>query len=75
MVDYEAVVFVPHGDVIKERRAAEGANGGHMCPNSAVFHYLEKQGHFIELFAHLSGSTPTKYQIIQPTQYSVTQLS
>lgn len=67
MVDYEAVVFVSHGDVIKERRAAEGPNGGHMCPNSAVFHYLEKQRHFMELFAHLSGSTSIKYQIIQPT--------
>lgn len=59
VVDDEAVVFVSHGDVIKEGRAAESPNGGHMCPNSAVFHDLESQRtvgdlnpHFWEIIIH-----------------------
>lgn len=40
MVDVETEVIVAPGDIIKERRAAEGSDCGHMCSNGAVFHYL-----------------------------------
>lgn len=40
MVDVKTEVFVAPGDIIKERRPAEGADGGHVCSDGAVFHYL-----------------------------------
>lgn len=40
MVNAETEVVVAPGDIIKERRAAEGGDCGHMCSNGAVFHYL-----------------------------------
>ncbi len=40
MVDEEAVLLVAPGDIVNECWAAEGANGGHVCSNGAVLHYL-----------------------------------
>lgn len=40
MVDVETEVVVAPGDIIKERRAAEGSDCGHMCSDGGVFHYL-----------------------------------
>lgn len=60
VVDDEAVVFISHGDVIKEGRAAESPNGGHMCPYSAVFHYLESKRIAVDLILHFGRSSSTK---------------
>lgn len=40
MVDVETEVVVAPGDLIKQRRAAERDDCGHMCSNGTVFHYL-----------------------------------
>lgn len=41
VVDDEAVVFISHCDVIKESRATESPDRGHVCSNGAVFHDLK----------------------------------
>lgn len=50
MVDVEREVFVAPGDIVKERRAAEGGDCGHVGSNGAIFHYLEIH---LQMFAFL----------------------